>query len=75
MIQTKLVSLIETATQTITGYLLSILVQVAVFPLFGIQVSLSTNLLLGLIFLITSFIRGYLIRRLFNSFQPLLKRD
>jgi hypothetical protein len=43
-------SLIEAAANVVTGYLLALAIQIAAFPLFGLDVTLTDNLLLGLIF-------------------------
>ena len=64
--QTKKMSLIETIVSVAIGYIVALLSQIAVFPLFDIEVSLIDNLLIGLLFTVISIIRGYYIRRLFN---------
>ena len=64
--QTKKMSLIETIVGVTIGYVVALLSQIVVFPLFDIKVSLIDNLLIGLLFTVISIIRGYYIRRLFN---------
>ena len=64
--QTKKMSLIETVLSVLIGYIVALLSQIVVFPLFDIEVSLIDNLLIGLLFTVISIIRGYYIRRLFN---------
>ena len=64
--QTKKMSLIETIVSVAIGYVVALLSQIVVFPLFDIKVSLIDNLLIGLLFTVISIIRGYYIRRLFN---------
>ena len=64
--QTKKMSLIETIVSVAIGYIVALLSQIVVFPLFDIEVSLIDNLLIGLLFTVISIIRGYYIRRLFN---------
>jgi len=64
--QTKLQSFIEAVTNVIIGYVVAVLSQIFIFPLFGIYVSLSDNLLIGLYFTIISLFRSYLLRRYFN---------
>lgn len=51
---------------TALGYTVALLTQLLVFPLFGLEVSLSSNLLIGAIFTVVSLIRSYFVRRLFN---------
>lgn len=64
--QSKKMSLIETVLSVLIGYIVALLSQIVVFPLFDIEVSLTDNLLIGLLFTVISIIRGYYIRRLFN---------
>ena len=65
--QTRKQSLVESLTNVAVGYIVAVLSQLAVFPLFGITVSISDNLLIGLYFTVISLVRGYLIRRYFNN--------
>lgn len=65
--QSKKNSLIETVTQTVIGLGTSILIQVIIYPLMGIPVTLFQNVIITFIFFVVSIIRGYFIRRLFNK--------
>jgi hypothetical protein len=49
------------------GYGVAILSQIAVFPMFGIYVPLSSNLTIGAWFTLVSLVRSYAIRRWFNG--------
>lgn len=64
--QSRLHSMIESVSNVAIGYLVAVLSQIAIFPLFGIDVSFSDNLLIGVWFTAISIGRSYLIRRLFN---------
>lgn len=64
--QTKKRSLNEAITNIVVGYLINLGMQIAVFPLFNIHISLKHNLGIGAIFTIVSLIRSYVIRRFFN---------
>ena len=64
--QTRLQSFIETVLNVAIGYGVALASQILIFPMFGIHISLSDNLLIGLFFTVISIIRGYLVRRLFN---------
>lgn len=64
--QPKRMSWAETIISTLIGYLVALATQLTVFPLMGISVTISENLLIGVIFTIVSIIRGYFVRRLFN---------
>lgn len=65
--QTKLESFVETIINTAIGYGVALLSQIAIFPLFGIHVPLSTNLWIGAWFTAISIVRGYVVRRWFNA--------
>lgn len=65
--QTKLQSLIESLTNILIGYTVALLSQLAVFPLFDIDVSFGDNLLIGFYFTLISLVRSYFVRRYFNK--------
>lgn len=65
--QTRLGSFIEAAANILIGYLVAVLSQLLIFPLFGIQIPLADNLLIGLWFTLISLIRSYVLRRWFNA--------
>lgn len=65
--QSKKHSILESVANTIIGLVVSYLVQLLVFPLYGIQISHSTNIQITLIFFIISFTRSYVVRRAFNK--------
>lgn len=67
MAQSKMQSLVESIVNVIIGYGVAILSQVLVFPLFGIDVPLSTNFAIGAWFTAISLARSYVIRRWFNG--------
>ena len=51
------------------GYGIAVATQVAVFPLFGLHVSVFDNLTMGAVFTLVSIIRSYLLRRLFEAIR------
>lgn len=60
-------SMIEAIVNAIVGYFVGVFAQMVVLPLYGIHgVSVSANMGMAAIFMVTSIIRGYLLRRLFN---------
>lgn len=65
--QSRLGSLVEAGLNTLIGFAINYTANLLIFPLFGFHISLSANLLMGLIYTIISVIRGYLLRRYFNS--------
>ena len=65
--QSKLNSFIESLTNILIGYITALMSQLAIFPLFDINIPLSDNLLIGLYFTLISLVRSYVIRRYFNK--------
>ena len=65
--QTKKKSLIESTVQTLIGLGTSILVQITIYPLMGIPVTFEQNLIITAVFFTVSIVRGYLVRRLFET--------
>lgn len=66
MSQSRLMSVVESVTNVVVGYGVAVGTQLAVFPLFGIEASLSDNLAIGAVFTVVSLVRSYALRRLFN---------
>lgn len=64
--QTRRQSMIETAASVAIGYVVALLSQIVIFPLFGIYATMTDNLLIGAWFTVISIIRGYYVRRFFN---------
>lgn len=64
--QTKWDSFKESFTNILSGYILSLLTQVIVFPLFDINTSMGENMIISLIFTLVSLARLYIIRRIYN---------
>jgi len=60
-------SLIESITQTVIGLGTSIILQLILYPMMGIPVNLDQNLIITLAFFVVSFIRGYIVRRIFEK--------
>lgn len=66
--QSRRMSLIEAWAGTAIGFVVSVVLGFAVYPLFGCSFTLSQNISLTLIFTVASVLRGYAVRRLFNKF-------
>lgn len=69
MKQSRLMSLVESITNVAVGYVLALVTQVVVFPLFGITASLSEHLAIGAAFTGVSILRSYALRRLFEAWR------
>ena len=65
--QSKKHSIIESVANTLIGLVTSFLIQLIIYPLLDILVSINQNIIITLVFFTVSIIRGYLIRRLFNK--------
>lgn len=66
-VQTRKVSLFESCVNVAVGYGVALLAQIIIFPIFGVYVSLETNLWIGLWFTVLSIIRSFILRRIFNN--------
>ena len=69
MQQSRLMSLAESVTNVVIGYVLAIATQIVVFPWFGIETGLGEQLTIGLAFVGISLARGFLLRRLFEAIR------
>lgn len=67
--QSKRNSWLEAIANTLIGYVIAILAQLLIFPIFGIHIAFTDDLLIGLCFLVISLVRSYVLRRIFNSFK------
>ena len=65
--QTKKWSMIESMTSTTIGWLIGVILNMLVLPLFDYNITVIDSLWVSLIFTVVSVIRGYVIRRFFNS--------
>jgi hypothetical protein len=65
--QSRFMSLVEAITNVAAGYLLALLTQITIFPMFGLVVSVADNLLISGIFTGVSLLRSYTLRRLFET--------
>ena len=67
--QSKKFSLIESVTNVAVGYIVALLSQIIIFPVFGITATIKDNLMIGLFFTLVSIIRSYILRRIFNKIK------
>lgn len=65
--QSKRQSLIETLTSVFVGWLIGVILNLTILPLFDYNITVVDSLWVSLIFTVVSVIRGYVIRRTFNS--------
>lgn len=67
MSQTRVQSLLEAGLNTASGFLVSLVVSVCLFPIMGIPVTFGQNVFMTCVFTVTSIARSYLWRRFFNK--------
>ena len=65
--QSKKESFIETLTSVFVGWLIGVILNMLVLPLFDYDVSLTDGVLISIIFTAVSVVRSYVVRRFFNS--------
>ena len=69
MRRSRLMSLVEGATNVVVGLLVAVATQIVVFPILGLQASLDQNLKLALVFSDVSVARSYVLRRVFEALR------
>lgn len=67
MQQNRLTSLIEVSINVFLGYWVALALQIIIFPLYGFDITLAQNIQISALFTGAAVIRGYFVRRFFNS--------
>lgn len=62
-------SILESITNVVAGLLTSFLIQLVIYPMLNILVSINQNIIITTVFFVASFIRGFVIRRIFNQLR------
>jgi hypothetical protein len=65
--QSRSMSFAEAATNVAVGLAFAFVVQIAIFPMFGIVVAITDNLMIAAIFTVVSLVRSFTLRRLFEA--------
>jgi len=65
--QTKKLSFIESVTNTVIGLVTSFIIQIIIYPVLEIPVTIKQNIIITMVFFFARILRGYLIRRFFNT--------
>ncbi len=63
--QTRRMSFLESCANVGIGYGIAVGSQMAIFPLFGVRLPVTDNLLIGACFTLVSLGRSYVLRRVF----------
>ena len=69
MKQSKLQSLFESVITVGSGLVVAVIIQLLIFPLYDIEITLFENIQLATIFTVSSIIRIYFIRRCFSRIK------
>ena len=69
MKQSRLMSLAEAIANVIVGYVVAVLTQILIFPVFGLHTTLAQNLKMGVIFTVVSIARSFALRRVFEAIR------
>ncbi len=71
MKRSRLMSLVESLANVLVGYGVAVTTQMSVIPVFGLAVTVTVteNLLIGLIFTVVSIVRSYALRRGFEALR------
>lgn len=69
MSQTKKGSIAEAWANIAVGFSINYVANLLIFPLFGMHISLTSNLLMGSIYTVISLVRSYVLRRWFNGLK------
>ena len=67
MAQTNRQSMIEVVINTITGFFTSMGIQLIIFPIMEIPVTLNENFTITFVFMFFGIIKGFIMRRIFNK--------
>lgn len=65
--QSKKQSSIESVTNIVVGLITSFLIQLFLYPILEIPVTINQNITITLVFFVVSFLRSYGLRRYFNK--------
>ena len=64
-----MMSFVEALANVFVGFLVALMTQLIVFPLFGMETTLGQNLAIGGIFTTVSLARSYVLRRMFEAIR------
>jgi hypothetical protein len=67
MKQSRAMSLVESVVNVIVGYVVAVVTQILIFPIFGLHTTLAQNLQMGAVFTLVSIARSFALRRLFEA--------
>lgn len=69
MKQSRAMSFVESLANVAVGYGVAVMVQMLIFPVFGLHATLGQNLILGAVFTVVSIARSFALRRMFEAIR------
>ena len=69
MSQSKKGSVIESVANIAIGFGIAMMAQMIIFPLYDVHITHSQNFTMTCIFTVISFVRSYILRRVFNRIK------
>lgn len=67
--QNRRMSLVESFANVITGYVMTVLIQKLLYPLFGIHIPIQDALVVSTLIVFIAFLKNFAIRRYFNQLE------
>lgn len=64
--QDRKMSVIESTVSVVSGYILTVLIQYILYPMFGIQIPAKEALFISALIVFIAFVKNYTVRRIFN---------
>ena len=64
--QSRRMSALEAFCNVLIGYLVSVIANIIILPLFGYNVTIGDSFAIGFAFTVVSLVRSYALRRMFN---------
>jgi len=64
--QSRKMSLLESTVSVVAGYILTVLIQFWVYPMFGVDIPSGAALMISLIIVLAAFAKNFTVRRFFN---------
>ena len=67
--QSRKMSFAESTVSVLAGYIITVLIQFWIYPLFGISIATSSAFFISIIIVFSAFVKNLSLRRLFNYFH------
>jgi hypothetical protein len=65
--QNRKMSFIESIASVTLGYILTVLIQYLIYPVFGINIPVKEAFAISLLIVLIAFVKNFAVRRFFNS--------